>query len=78
MTRAQVLRRVAEDADFAAAEKSRAFVMMQYMGYLRRDPDEGGYLHWLQKLDDFGGDFNRAEMVKAFITSIEYKERFGP
>ncbi|HZB46524.1 MAG TPA: DUF4214 domain-containing protein [Pyrinomonadaceae bacterium] len=78
MTRAQVLRRVAEDADFAAAEKSRAFVMMQYMGYLRRDPDAGGYLHWLQKLDDFGGDFNRAEMVKAFITSIEYKERFGP
>ncbi len=77
-TRASVLRKVAEDADFAAAEKSRAFVMMQYMGYLRRDPDEGGYQFWLGKLNQFNGNFELAEMVKAFITSIEYKERFGP
>ena len=51
---------------------------MEYFGYLRRDPDAEGYNHWLQKLNDFNGDFVRAEMVKAFITSTEYRQRFGP
>ncbi|HEX6729036.1 MAG TPA: hypothetical protein VF074_03450 [Pyrinomonadaceae bacterium] len=32
----------------------------------------------LNKLNQFGGDFRRAEMVKAFIASIEYRSRFGP
>lgn len=32
---------------------------------------------WLQKLDNHGGNFINAEMVKAFITSGEYQERFG-
>jgi hypothetical protein len=81
-TRATALRRVAEDADFRAAEFNRAFVLMQYFGYLRRDPDASpdtsfeGYNFWLGKLNDFGGDYRRAEMVKAFITSIEYRHRF--
>ena len=81
---ARVLRRVAEDEDFVRAESNRAFVLMQYFGYLRRDPDDApdssfaGYDFWLQKLNQFGGDFRRAEMVKAFITSGEYRHRFGP
>ena len=29
------------------------------------------------KLDSFHGDFNQAEMVKAFIGSSEYRHRFG-
>ena len=83
-TRATVLRRVAEDADFKAAEFDRAFVLMQYFGYLRRNPDDApdtnfdGYNFWLSKLDQFGGDFRRAEMVRAFINSTEYRRRFGP
>ncbi|HEX8149367.1 MAG TPA: PQQ-dependent sugar dehydrogenase [Pyrinomonadaceae bacterium] len=83
-TRATVLRRVAEDADFRGAEFNRAFVLMQYFGYLRRDPDAApdtsfeGYDFWLGKLNDFGGDYRRAEMVKAFISSIEYRQRFRP
>jgi hypothetical protein len=44
---------------------------------LRRDPDMAGYQFWLNKLNQFGGDFRRAEMVKAFITSGEYRSRFG-
>ena len=28
-------------------------------------------------VNDFGGNFINAEMVKAFITSIEYTKRFG-
>lgn len=83
-TQAQVLRAVAEDHDLVAAEKNRAFVLMQYFGYLRRDPnivpdsDYSGYEFWLNKLNEFGGNFVNAEMVKAFITSGEYRQRFGP
>jgi hypothetical protein len=50
---------------------------MQYFGYLRRNPDSAGYQFWLNKLNQFNGDFRRAEMVKAFLTSIEYRLRFG-
>ena len=32
---------------------------------------------WLGKLNQFGGNFVNAEMVKAFITSTEYVQRFG-
>ena len=81
-TRATVLRRVADNAEFRQKEKNRAFVLMQYFGYLHRNPNEGpdadmsGYNFWLKKLDDNGGDFIRAEMVKAFISSTEYRDRF--
>jgi hypothetical protein len=78
LTRAQVLRQVAENEEFANRERSAAFVLMQYFGYLRRDPDAPGYQYWLNKLNQFGGDFRRAEMVKAFLVSIEYRQRFGP
>ena len=37
-----------------------------------------GYNFWLAKLNQFNGDFVKAEMVKAFITSTEYRKRFGP
>ena len=83
-TRAQVLRAVAEDADLNAAEFNRAFVLMQFYGYLRRNPNDApdadytGYDFWLGKLNQFNGNFVNAEMVKAFIVSGEYKARFGP
>jgi hypothetical protein len=77
MTRAEVLRRVAENSEFSRREFNPAFVLMQYFGYLRRDPDPSGYQFWLTKLNQFNGDFTRAEMVKAFITSTEYRSRFG-
>ena len=77
LSRAQVLRIVAESVEFGRAELRRAFVLMQYFGYLRRDPDAGGYAFWLGKLNDFAGDYIRAEMVKAFISSDEYRRRFG-
>ena len=81
-TRAEVLRAVAEDADFARKEFAPAFVLMQYFGYLQRNPNEGrdtnwdGYDFWLSKLQEFGGDHVRAEMVKAFLDSDEYRARF--
>lgn len=81
-TRAQVLRAVAEHPDLARAEFNRAFVLMQYFGYLRRNPDNApdsdytGFDFWLTKLNAFNGNFADADMVKAFINSTEYRERF--
>ena len=82
--RARAVRRVAENNDLNNAEKNKAFVLMQYFGYLRRDPNAGqdvdhsGYDFWLTKLLQFNGNFVSAEMVKAFIVSAEYRQRFGP
>jgi hypothetical protein len=50
---------------------------MQYFGYLRRDPDASGYGFWLSKLEQFGGNYIQAEMVKGFVSSDEYRNRFG-
>ena len=59
------------------AETNSAFVLMQYFGYLRRNPDDAGYQFWLAKLNSFGGNFVNAEMVKAFLSSTEYRQRFN-
>jgi len=84
--RAQALRQVAEDTDLYNAEYNRAFVLAEYFGYLRRNPndppestlDYTGYDFWLTKLNQFNGNYIGAEMVKAFLSSIEYRQRFGP
>ena len=84
--RAQALRQVAEDQDLFNFEFNRAFVLTQYIGYLRRNPndapeptlDYSGYDFWLTKLNQFNGNYIAAEMVKAFIASDEYRKRFGP
>jgi len=81
--RARALRRVAENSTLARQEFNRAFVLMQYFGYLRRNPNDApdgnfvGYNFWLDKLNQFDGDFIDAEMVKAFLASDEYRQRFG-
>jgi hypothetical protein len=85
-TRGQVLRAVAEDPDLVRNESNKAFVLMQYFGYLRRNPNDPpeatldfqGYAFWLNKLNQFNGNFVSAEMVKAFLVSSEYRHRFGP
>lgn len=81
-SRAQVLRQIVENQFFYDAEYNAAFVEMQYFGYLRRNPQDepdnlDGYNYWLNKLNEFGGDYRKAEMVKAFLVSTEYRQRFG-
>ena len=84
--RARVIRRVAENGALAQQEFNKAFVLMQYFGYLRRNPNDppeagldfAGYNFWLTKLNDFNGNYIHAEMVRAFIISDEYRQRFGP
>ena len=77
-TRATVLRKVSEAEELRTRELNAAFVTMQYFGYLRRDPDTSGFNFWLNKLNAFNGNFVDAEMVKAFISSSEFRQRFGP
>jgi hypothetical protein len=63
---------------FAQKEFTSMFVLMEYFGYLRRNPDTAGFNFWLNKLNQFNGNFVQADMVKAFINSAEYRQRFGP
>lgn len=76
-TRPTAFVKVLDDPDLKNAVFTQVFVLMQYYGYLRRDPDPDGFNFWLNKLNQFKGDFIGAEMVKAFITSSEYRGRFG-
>jgi hypothetical protein len=62
---------------FYNSELNRAFVQLEYFGYMKRDPDDAGYAFWLNKLNTAGGNFVNAEMVLAFISSPEYRARFG-
>src|SRR6266849_5709752 len=73
--RAQVLRDVVE-FNSAVQQKfyNEAFVVMEYYGYLRREPD-GFWVDWLNYLNSTG-DFRG--MVNGFANSTEYRSRFGP
>jgi hypothetical protein len=94
--RAAALKSVIETDSVYNAQYNPAFVLMQYFGYLRRDPDEppdnnfDGYDFWLAKLNQFSmpgenvrddsvalSRVKRAEMVRSFLVSIEYRARFG-
>jgi hypothetical protein len=72
--RALVVRHAAEASGFVAAEYNKAFVLMEYYGYLRRDIDPGGYAFWLDVLNNGAGS---PGMVCAFLTSTEYQHRFS-
>lgn len=74
--RAKSLRAAIDEVPFVDAEYNPSFVLMQYFGYLRRDPDEGGYQFWLDILNNrVPGNYR--SMVCAFLTSTEYQQRFG-
>ena len=73
MTRAQVLRQIAESTEVATKYYNESVVVMQYFGYLRRDPDIL-YLNWLAVIDANPADSRG--MVNGFFNSTEYRQRF--
>ena len=73
-TRAQVLREIMESKEVYEKYYNESFVVMQYFGFLRRDPD-ALYLDWIQELDSTG---NSRNMINGFVNSTEYRRRFGP
>ena len=75
LTRAQVLRAIADSEQVFQSEYNRAFVAMQYYGYLRRTPEDGGYNMWLNYINTHPEDFR--EMIRGFVDSVEYRQRFG-
>ncbi|HEV7903267.1 MAG TPA: DUF4214 domain-containing protein [Pyrinomonadaceae bacterium] len=75
LTRAAVLRAIVQHPDVERAEYNGAFVTMQYFGYLKRDPDTNGFTNWLNYLNAHPEDYRT--MVHGFVTSIEYRARFG-
>jgi hypothetical protein len=95
--RTAALRNIIESGSVFNKLYNPSFVLMQYFGYLRRNPNDApdgnfsGYDFWLAKMNQFSltgedvrneqvalGRVQRAEMVKAFIISGEYRGRFGP
>ena len=71
-TRAQVLRAIAESGEVYQKYYNEAFVVMQYHGYLRRDPDIL-YLDWIETMNQTG-DYRT--MINGFVNSAEYRNRF--
>jgi hypothetical protein len=82
--RGRALLRITQNLGFQAREMNRSFVQMEYFGYLRRNPNDApdanfaGFDFWLNKLNGANGNYISSEMVKAFISSTEYRRRFGP
>jgi hypothetical protein len=76
MNRGQVLRNIVESQAVANQFFNRAFVSMQYFGYLRRDPDTIGFQNWLNTLNADPSNFRH--MIFGFLYSTEYRQRFGP
>lgn len=75
VSRAQILRAIADSDEVFQFEYNPSFVAMQYYGYLRRAPEEVGYNAWLNYLNAHPKDFRT--MVNGFMNSIEYRARFG-
>jgi hypothetical protein len=75
-SRSLVLRSVAEGSRFKQTQYNPAFVLMEYYGYLGRNPDRDGYDFWLNVLNS-GDRNNYRGMVCSFITSAEYQQRFS-
>lgn len=76
MTRGEVLRNIVESAAVENRFFIRAFVSMQYFGYLRRDPDAIGFQNWVDTLNANPSNFRH--MIFGFLFSTEYRQRFGP
>jgi hypothetical protein len=73
-TRAGALLKVAADPRLEARERNRAFLLLHYFGYMRRDPDAQGFDFWLVQLD---GGKDPYLITLAFRDSIEFKRLRG-
>jgi len=76
MNRGEVLRNIVENQAVGDRFFIRAFVAMQYFGYLRRDPDSIGFQNWVNTLNADPSNFRH--MIFGFLYSTEYRQRFGP
>lgn len=85
--RAQVLYRLADDnaqnpvnnQALINAEYNRQFALTLYFGYLRRNPDIGGFLFWESQINSapLRNVDKQNALVCSFLTAAEYQFRFG-
>jgi hypothetical protein len=78
-TAGQTLRAFIEQKVVFDAFFFKAFVAMQYFGYLNRDPEDLGYNDWVDVLTNGRGpippgDFRH--LIFGFVWSVEYREKF--
>ena len=73
-TRAQVVRAVVDNPLTFDAFRDQAFVLMQFLAHLARDPKPGEYEDRLKTLKS---THDKRQMVFDFIYSVEYRKRFG-
>ncbi|CAN5826224.1 hypothetical protein BH24ACT3_BH24ACT3_00420 [soil metagenome] len=74
MTRGKVMTHFSESAEYRQAMETQVQVTMTYIGMLRRSPDDGGYLYWVDQLSR-GTSLSR--LIAQFFTSSEYHRRFA-
>jgi len=79
-TAGETLRAFVESQEVEGRFFYRGFVAMQYFGYLRRDPEEGGFNAWVNILTSGApgvapGDYRT--LIYGFVHSQEYRGRFG-
>ncbi len=80
-TAAQTLQAFIEQKVVFDAFFFRAFVAMQYFGYLLRDPEDAGYNDWVDVLTNGRGAIQPGDfrhLIFGFVWSVEYRQRFGP
>jgi hypothetical protein len=75
-SRAFVLSDVSENAAVRDAHYNSAFVVVEYFGYLHRNPEQAGLNFWLNVLNN-GDPGNYRGMVCSFVTAAEYQHRFS-
>jgi len=77
--RAAILAAISAQSDVRDSQYNQAFVLVQYFGYLRREPDDSGFNFWVNvlKTKPLRDPDSARSMVCAFLTSTEYQNRFG-
>jgi uncharacterized protein (TIGR03118 family) len=78
LTRAQVLLQLAQDAGYQTLVRNRWIVLSGYWAYFRRDPDKSGFNTRYALIKAGGGNPLTSGLTNDFVTSGEYRQRFGP
>ncbi|HUQ31150.1 MAG TPA: tandem-95 repeat protein, partial [Pyrinomonadaceae bacterium] len=73
LTRAQVLRQFVESTEVFTKYVNEAFIVMNYFGFLRRNPD-AAFQAWIQIFNKSNDDKG---IINGFVNSAEYRHRFG-
>jgi Calx-beta domain len=73
ITRGQALRELMESPEMSRRFFNKAFVVVGYFSFLRRNPD-AAYLNWINMLN-MTGDYR--EMIRGLLQSPEHRSRFG-